>query len=164
MRKRKSGYIVNVSSVAGQNTNPGIGAYGATKGALEQMTEALSKEVAEFGIHVLIIEPGIFRTNFFGAIQTPAAGMPESYQGTAAQKAVSHMQEMSGKQPGDPVKAVEKIYEIVSGEGEAGKLKGHALRYAIGQDAIDRINGKLEKFREDMAASQASEKHKSSAI
>ncbi|KAL9051726.1 MAG: hypothetical protein Q9162_005828 [Coniocarpon cinnabarinum] len=164
MRKRRSGLIVNFSSVAGQNTNPGIGAYGATKAALEAMSEALSKELVDFGISVLIIEPGIFRTNFFGAIQTPAAGVPESYNGTAADKAVSHMQEMSGKQPGDPAKAVEKIYEIVSGEGTTGKLKGKVLRFAIGQDALDRIDGKMTKLADDMATSQASEKHESTAI
>ncbi|KAL9084934.1 MAG: hypothetical protein Q9159_004978 [Coniocarpon cinnabarinum] len=164
MRKRRSGLIVNFSSVAGQNTNPGIGAYGATKAALEAMSEALSKELVDFGIHVLIVEPGIFRTNFFGAIQTPASGIPESYNGTPAEKAVAHMQQMSGKQPGDPAKAVEKIYEIISGEGEAGKLKGKVLRFAVGQDALDRIDGKMKKFSEDMATSQASEKHMSTAI
>lgn len=121
------------------------------------MTEALSKELVDFGVNVLIIEPGIFRTNFFGAIQTAAAGIPESYKNTAADKAVTHMKEMSGKQPGDPAKLTEKTFEIISGTGEAGKLKGKLLRFAIGQDALDRITGKLKMVTDDMALSQASE-------
>ena len=164
MRNRHSGTIVNFSSVAGQNTNPGIGAYGATKAAVEAMSEAWSKELTAFGIAVLIVQPGIFRTNFFGAIQTAAAGIPESYEGTAADKAVSHMKELSGKQPGDPAKAVDKIYDIITGEGDAGKLKGHVLRFAVGQDALDRIDGKMKTFAEDMAASQALESSLSTAI
>jgi len=164
MRQRKAGLIVNFSSVAGQNTNPGIGAYGSTKAAIEQMSEALSAELTDFNIQVLIIEPGIFRTNFFGAIQTAEEGMPEHYNGTAAEKAVSHMKQMSGKQPGDPDKLVEKIWQIISGEGEAGQLKGKLLRFAIGEDALQRIEGKNKKLMEDMALSKQSEQRASTKI
>jgi len=157
LRQHKSGLIVNFSSVAGQNTNPGIGAYGSTKAALEQMSEALSLELADFNIQILIIEPGIFRTNFFGAIQTAAAGMPEHYNGTAAAKAVSHMKQMSGKQPGDPKKLVDKVFEIISGQGEAGKLKDKVLRFAIGADALQRIDTKQQKLLQDLAFSKQSE-------
>lgn len=164
MRQRHAGLIINFSSVAGQNTNPGIGAYGSTKAALEQMTEALSVELADFNIQVMIIEPGIFRTNFFGAIQTAEEGIPEHYVGTAAEKAVNHMKEMSGKQPGDPEKLVEKLYQMISGEGEAGQLKGKILRFAIGEDALDRIEGKQKKLLEDMKLSRESEARASTKI
>ena len=93
MRNRHAGLIVNFSSVAGQNTNPGIAAYGATKAAVEAMSEALSKELVDFGISVLIVKPGLFRTDFFNAIQTAEAGIPESYNGTPAEKAAIHMKE-----------------------------------------------------------------------
>ena len=164
MRQRKAGLIVNFSSVAGQDTNPGIGAYGSTKAAVEAISEALSKELSEFGISVLIIEPGAFRTNFLGALQTTAGGIPEHYNGTAAEKATSMMKSMNGKQPGDPEKASEKVYEIISGEGETGKLKGEVLRYPIGQDALARIDKKSKKFLEDMALGKESEDNLSTAF
>ena len=164
MRQRRAGLIVNFSSVAGQDTNPGIGAYGSTKAAVEAMSEALSKELSEFGISVLIIEPGAFRTNFLGALQTTATGIPEHYNGTAAEKATNAMKAANGKQPGDPEKAVEKIFEIVTGEGDAGKLKNKVLRFPIGQDALARIEKKTKKFVEDMTAGKESEDRLSTAF
>src|SRR4051812_7357273 len=67
MRARRSGAIVNVSSMGGQMSFEGVGAYSASKFALEGMSEALALEVKPFGIKVLIVEPGSFRTGFGGA-------------------------------------------------------------------------------------------------
>ena len=128
------------------------------------MLEALPKELAEFGIAVLIIELGAFRTNFLGALQTTADGIPEHYNGTAAEKATNAMKAANGKQPGDPEKATEKLFEIIAGEGETGKLKGKVLRFAIGQDALARIEKKTKKFSEDMAVSKESEDSLSTAF
>jgi NAD(P)-dependent dehydrogenase (short-subunit alcohol dehydrogenase family) len=66
MRERGSGAIVQMSSMGGRFTFPGVGAYSATKFALEGWSEALAKEVERFGIRVLIVEPGAFRTSFNG--------------------------------------------------------------------------------------------------
>ena len=163
MRERKSGLIVNFSSVAGHDSNAAVGAYASTKFAVEALSEALAKEVAEFGIEVLIIEPGAFRTNFLGALQVTSEGIPDHYRGTPADKVVEMMKANDGKQKGSPEKAIEKIYELISGEGETGKLKGKVLRYAIGEDAITRIGNKMKKVSEDMALSNESETSVSSA-
>jgi len=64
MRERKTGSIVQISSVGGLITAPGFGAYCAAKHALEALSEALASEVAPFGIRVLIVEPGAFRTTY----------------------------------------------------------------------------------------------------
>lgn len=66
MRARRSGAIVQLSSVGGQGSMPGFGAYSATKFALEGLSEALAAEVRPLGIRVLIVEPGAFRTSLFG--------------------------------------------------------------------------------------------------
>jgi short-subunit dehydrogenase len=75
MRERGSGAIVQMSSMGGRFTFPGAGAYSATKFALEGWSEALAKEVDQFGIRVLIVEPGAFRTSFnaSGALQISEA-------------------------------------------------------------------------------------------
>jgi NAD(P)-dependent dehydrogenase (short-subunit alcohol dehydrogenase family) len=67
MRERRRGHIVNVSSTGGQVSFPGVGYYTATKFALEGLSEALSQECASFGVKVLIVEPGTFRTEWAGS-------------------------------------------------------------------------------------------------
>jgi NAD(P)-dependent dehydrogenase (short-subunit alcohol dehydrogenase family) len=153
MRARKSGTIVNISSVAGQNAIPSCSLYASTKFALEGMTESLAKEVADFGISVLIVEPGAFRTNFLNAMVINETGLGD-YQGNVVGETLQKFQAASGKQAGDPDKAVAAIYEIVVGQGEAGKLKGKVLRLVLGKDALARIEGKVAKFQEDMALSR----------
>jgi NAD(P)-dependent dehydrogenase (short-subunit alcohol dehydrogenase family) len=82
MRVQGGGAIVQMSSVGGQTTAPGFGAYCATKFALEGLTQALADEIAPFGIRTLIVEPGAFRTGLFRADAAYlSAAMPE-YAGT----------------------------------------------------------------------------------
>jgi NAD(P)-dependent dehydrogenase (short-subunit alcohol dehydrogenase family) len=64
MRRQRSGHIINISSVGGYAGYPGWGVYGATKFAVEGLTEALAGEVAPLGIKVTVVEPGFFRTDF----------------------------------------------------------------------------------------------------
>src|SRR5580704_11253355 len=99
MRSRRSGAIVQISSMGGQMSFAGFAGYSATKFALEGMSEALADEVRPLGIKVLIVEPGAFRTELFGNI---SASTPISdYAGTAGQ--TRHMIEASaGVQPGTP--------------------------------------------------------------
>jgi short-subunit dehydrogenase len=74
LRAQKSGAIVNVSSMGGQMSFPGVAAYSASKFALEGLSEALAQELAPFGIKVMIVEPGALRTNFSCADRRHHAG------------------------------------------------------------------------------------------
>jgi NAD(P)-dependent dehydrogenase (short-subunit alcohol dehydrogenase family) len=102
MRSRKSGAIVQISSMGGQLSFAGFSAYSATKFALEGMSEALADEVRPFGIKVLIVEPGAFRTRLFGNISAsaPITGYAETVGQTRRM-----IETTAGAQPGDPAKA-----------------------------------------------------------
>lgn len=155
MRNRRKGTIINVSSVGGQDGNPSCGLYAASKFALEGLSEALSKEMAEFGISVLVVEPGQFRTNFLNAYVLNESGLSEPYRGSAVEEALGKFQLMAGKQIGDPEKAVDIMFEVVTGEGAAGSLKGKILRLPLGIDALERIRGKVDHVGKDLDATWA---------
>jgi NAD(P)-dependent dehydrogenase (short-subunit alcohol dehydrogenase family) len=150
MRCRGSGTIVNVSSIAGQDAQPSCGLYSASKFALEGLTESLSKEVKEFGINVLLVEPGAFRTNFLEASVKSNITDEKAYQGTLLEATLNKFANAAGKQPGDPNKAVNIIFEVASGEGAAGHLKGKILRLPLGKDCFARLKTKLESVQSDI--------------
>ncbi|KAI1210153.1 NAD(P)-binding protein [Annulohypoxylon truncatum] len=151
MRARRTGTIVNVSSIACKDPQPVSGIYAASKGALEAMSESLAAEVAPFNVSVLIVEPGAFRTNFLAAFSPPRAPLPAGYEDTAVDKMRAHYSGNHGKQIGDPVKGVDRIYEAVTGEGMAGKLKGKVLRLVIGTDSWNRMRRNNDRFLGDLA-------------
>jgi NAD(P)-dependent dehydrogenase (short-subunit alcohol dehydrogenase family) len=140
MRRQGSGAIVQMSSVGGQVTAPGFGAYCATKFALEGLTETLRDEVAGFGIHTLIVEPGAFRTGLFrpGAAYE-SAEMPE-YADTVGPTR-EYVRNNDGAQPGDPVKAAAAIIGALDAEEPP-------LRLVLGEDAI----GNIEQRQQALAA------------
>lgn len=150
MRARSSGTIVNISSVAGQDGATTCGLYSASKFALEGLSESLAKEEAESGISVLIVEPGAFRTNFLSAFISPERGVGEGAPGAG----MGRWNAMAGKQAGDPRKGAEAIFQVVTGEGEAGKLKGKIIRLPLGKDSVTRIETKLESVKSDVATSR----------
>ncbi|KAJ3544785.1 hypothetical protein NM208_g2866 [Fusarium decemcellulare] len=154
MRTRGSGTIINVSSVAGQDGNPSCGLYAASKFGLEGFTEALAKETKEFGINVLLVEPGAFRTNFLGASVKSDSSTEQAYKGSAVDEALKKFNAATGKQAGDPKKAVNIIFEVATGEGTAGHLKGNILRLPLGQDAFTRIQNKINAVQKDLDASR----------
>ena len=101
MRRQGSGAIVQISSMGGQVTMPGFGAYCAAKFALEAVSESLAGEVAPFGIQVLIVEPGAFRTGFGGAGIQRSPELGDVYAETVRPTRVA-VDGMDGSQPGDP--------------------------------------------------------------
>ncbi|PHH91766.1 hypothetical protein CDD83_10334 [Cordyceps sp. RAO-2017] len=163
MRARRSGLIVNVSSVAGQDSRATTGLYGSSKFALEGWSEALAMEVAEFGISVLIVEPGAYRTNFLHAARQPDKLVADDYRGTVVEAGLRKFADMTGKQPGDPDKAVERMFQVIAGEGDAGGLRGKVLRLVLGMDAVERIETKTKRLLDDVAAARKLEEASSTA-
>lgn len=146
MRERRTGTIVQITSMGGLTTAPGFGAYCAAKHALEGLSECLAKEVAAFGVRVLIVEPGAFRTNLFGAgfRSMPALDAYASSVGpTRAFVAGAH-----GEQAGDPAKAARAIVDAVL-------TATPRLRLPLGADAVGGIREKLTEVAADVEASEA---------
>lgn len=146
MRQQRSGHILNISSVGGFVSFAGAGLYSSTKFALEALSEALAQEVAPLGIKVTIVEPGAFRTDFNGRSLAVAETPIEDYQAVVGGLR-QWLQDMDGKQPGDPVKAAEAMIQVVDSDNPP-------LRLALGADAIDGIKAKLESVKAELDAWQ----------
>jgi NAD(P)-dependent dehydrogenase (short-subunit alcohol dehydrogenase family) len=142
-RKQRSGNIVNISSIAGLVGSPGWGYYNATKFAVEGLSEALIAEMEPFGVHVTVIEPGPFRTDFLGRSGKEAALQISDYQTTAG-KTREYFHTQAGKQAGDPQKAIEAIVAAVS----APTPPKHLL---LGKFALNRFRGKLDAMQKEIA-------------
>jgi NAD(P)-dependent dehydrogenase (short-subunit alcohol dehydrogenase family) len=143
MRERGTGAIVQMSSMGGRFSFPGVAAYSATKFALEGWSEALAKEVARFGIQVLIVEPGAYRTSFNGPallMSKPTAAYNDQIDAVRNNLATD-----DGQQPGDPAKAAAAILHALESEDPP-------LRLALGNDAVDAISESLENARAELAA------------
>jgi short-subunit dehydrogenase len=142
MRARGYGTIVNVSSVAGFVAHPGNGAYNASKAAFDGMTEALAAEVRDFGVRVLLVQPGPFRSQFLGHSVGPNARVgayPDYAQAT---------RNRAGKQASDPAKMAAQIIRAVRNR-ETG------FRLVLGSDAWSAIRAKLDVLAADLTASRA---------
>ena len=138
MRKRGRGHIVNISSMGGLVGFPGVGYYNATKFAVEGMSEALAKETAPLGIKLTLIEPGPFRTDWSGrSLKKPVTAIADYAQTAHARRAA--IQERSGKQAGDPVRAAEAIINAVESPEPP-------LRLLLGRFAYDATREKLKNF------------------
>ena len=111
LREQRSGHIIQVSSIGGISAFPGIGMYHASKWALEGISQALAAEVKSFGIHVTLIEPGGFSTDWGGA----SAKHAETLSAYAELHEASQ-QRRAGNTPGDPVASAEAILRIVDAE------------------------------------------------
>lgn len=127
LRKQRAGHIIQISSAGGRIALPGLSAYHAAKFAVEGFSEAVSKEVAPFGVLVTIVEPGGFRTDWAGSSMTVHGCGPE-YAGTVGMIA-SHVQTNGDVQIGDPKKAAAAIMTIAAAANPP-------LRLLLGSDAV----------------------------
>ena len=124
MRSRRTGTIVNISSIGARISPPGSGYYSAVKAAVEALTLSLRKEVKPLGITAMIVEPGAFRTDFAGRSLTQAAAPLPDYADTAGKRRKEH-DTVHGTQPGDPERAAEAIIAAIeSAEPPAFLLLG----------------------------------------
>ena len=142
-RSNRNGTIVNISSTSGISGNASYSLYAASKFALEGASESLAAELAPFNIRVLIVEPGGFRTNFQGAVESPE--LSEPYRGTVSEELGKRMAGVHGKQAGDPAKAGQAIVEVVTGAGRGKEVEG-VLRLPLGKDAVERAYTKINSF------------------
>ncbi|EGC28967.1 hypothetical protein DICPUDRAFT_73705 [Dictyostelium purpureum] len=133
--------IINISSSSGFSSYlPGIGIYGATKHAVEGLSESLSQELLEFGIHVTTILPGPYRTNFSNNIQSPKNPIPEY---TSVRKSEAMFSEQSGKQAGDPYTGSDCIIDVAF-------LEKPPVHFWLGKSAHDAAKRKMERVTEDL--------------
>lgn len=141
MRARKSGHILNIASIGGLRSFPGVGFYNATKYAVDGLSESLAKEVAPLGIKVTIICPSGFRTDWAGrsANETPST-LPD-YATTAA-KNMSDIRNVSGRQAGDPIKAAKAMIHVVETDQPP-------MRLLLGKAALKGARIKLQELSSD---------------
>ncbi len=140
MRARRSGHIVNVSSLGGLMAFAATGYYHATKFAVEAVSESLAQEVAPLGIKVTIVEPGAFRTNWAGSSMAESPIVIDDYAETAGKRRIS-TKAVSGNQPGDPARAAAAIQMAV-------ESKAPPLRLLLGGSALDLAYKRLESKRD----------------
>jgi NAD(P)-dependent dehydrogenase (short-subunit alcohol dehydrogenase family) len=141
-RKQMAGHIVNLSSIGGLIGTAGWGYYNATKFAVEGLSQALAAEMEPLGVHVTVIEPGPFRTDFLGRSGVASATRMSDYEPTAG-KAREYFATQAGKQPGDPERAVAAIVEAV----EAPQPPKHLL---LGKIALQRFRARLDQWNQEL--------------
>ena len=144
MRKLRKGFIVNLSSIAGLYSIPSLGYYNATKFAVEGLSEALWQEVEPLGIKVMLVEPSGFRTDWAGRSADESKQQITDYAATAG-KLRNMLRDISGKQPGDPVRAVQAIIKAVESAQPPHRL-------LLGNDAFEAATAKLKNLNKEFLA------------
>jgi len=144
MRERRRGHIINVTSMGGFITMPGITFYCGSKFALEGISEALGKEVAAFGIRVTALAPGQFRTDWAGRSMQRTPRSIDDYDAVMDPIRAAR-QAKSGNQPGDPGKAAQALLQLVEAENPP-------VRLFLGEDALAIVQQKLEQMTAEIAA------------
>lgn len=135
MRAKRSGRIINISSIGGYRSAPGFGVYCSTKFAVEGLSEALYYELAPLGVHVTVVEPGYFRTDFLDASSLTVSSMViEDYSETSG-AVRAHARSLNHNQPGDPEKFARTIVDLAS-------WKEPPIRLPLGSDTVAAIEAK----------------------
>jgi NAD(P)-dependent dehydrogenase (short-subunit alcohol dehydrogenase family) len=135
MRSQRSGHVINMSSLGGYRVGAGFGVYGSTKFAVEGLSEALHAELWPLGIHVTVVEPGYFRTDFLDSSSAmEAKNVIEDYAETDGKVRVS-ASAYNHRQPGDPKRLAQALLTLVSAENPP-------LRLQLGTDALTRVREK----------------------
>jgi NAD(P)-dependent dehydrogenase (short-subunit alcohol dehydrogenase family) len=144
MRARRSGAIVNISSIGARICPPGSGYYAASKAALEGLSGSLRKELAPLGIAVVVVEPGGFRTDFAGRSLQQSATVIDDYAETAGKRRKEH-DTAHGRQPGDPARAARAILAAVEADEPPALLM-------LGTDALTAIRTVIDAQLAELTA------------
>ncbi|KVQ62723.1 oxidoreductase [Burkholderia territorii] len=147
MRKRRRGRILNITSMGGHITMPGIAYYCGSKFALEGISETLGKELAPFGIAVTAVAPGSFRTDWAGRSMTRTPRSIADYD-ALFDPIRRAREEKSGRQPGDPAKAARAMLAII----EADHPPAHLL---LGSDALRLVRAKWSALEDEIRTWEA---------
>ncbi|WP_316231789.1 oxidoreductase [Bradyrhizobium sp. SZCCHNR1051] len=143
MRARRRGHIVNVTSMGGFITMPGISFYCGSKFALEGISESLGKEVAAFGIRVIALAPGQFRTDWAGRSMDRTPRSISDYDAVMDPIRAARLAK-SGNQPGDPAKAAQALLALVEAEKPP-------VRLFLGEDALALVEQKIEGMKAEVS-------------
>jgi NAD(P)-dependent dehydrogenase (short-subunit alcohol dehydrogenase family) len=144
MRARRSGHIINITSMGGIVTFPGVGFYHGSKFALEGISETLGKEVKDFGIAVTAVAPGGFRTDWAGRSMVRGPRVIADYD-ALFEPVRAARQARDGKQPGDPRKAAQAILKLVASDNPPAHL-------LLGPDAVTLVDAKLLALQAEIDA------------
>lgn len=143
MREKRSGHIINISSIGGLRASVGWGVYGATKFAIEGITESLAAELAPLGIHATVVAPGFFRTNFLDQSSlTRTKNVINDYSETVG-KMREFATSANNHQPGDPKKLAAAFLKLAASDTPPVHLP-------LGKDTLDRFRAKTKDFENDI--------------
>ncbi|HEY9665081.1 MAG TPA: oxidoreductase [Allocoleopsis sp.] len=148
MRQHRSGHIINLSSIGGYRASAGWGIYNSTKFAVEGITEALHHELAPLGIHVTVVEPGYFRTDFLDHTSLRKTATQIADYAETVGKIRAFAAERNHQQPGDPAKLAQAILQLAA----ANKPP---LRLPLGKDTLQAIAQKNAYVEKETAAWRA---------
>lgn len=144
LRANKSGHIFNISSVGGYVGNfPGWGIYCSTKFAVAGLTESLSAEVKEFGVHATIVYPGYFRTDFLKDSSLLLPENPIAAYKEVRQSENAHKDSINENQPGDPEKLASALIKVSQDENPP-------LHLFLGEDAYNMANQKITSVQDEL--------------
>ena len=145
MRAQRSGHVFNVSSVGGMVGGASGAIYCASKFAIEGFSESIAQEVGPFGVHVTIVEPGFFRTDFLDATSVVYAANPIADYAQASAALRGFYEARSHNQAGDPAKLGQALVALANAENPP-------VRWAAGTDAIGMIEGKIAGLTTELEA------------
>lgn len=146
-RRRRAGHILNITSMGGHITMPGIAYYCGSKFALEGISDTLSKELAPFNIFVTAVAPGSFRTDWAGRSMQRTPRSISDYDASFDPLRQAR-EEKSGRQPGDPHKAARAMLTLIASPNPPAHL-------LLGSDALALVREKLQRTAESIEQWQA---------
>jgi NAD(P)-dependent dehydrogenase (short-subunit alcohol dehydrogenase family) len=149
LRRNRTGHIVNISSVGGFVGSPGWGVYASTKFAVEGLSEALNTELAPLGVHVTVVEPGYFRTDFLdsSSLHVQQQQLDDYLDGPAGSIRETTAR-VNHAQPGDPSKAARAIVDMVGSPNPPVRLQ-------LGTDTIRAVEAKIGRVQSELATWRA---------
>jgi NAD(P)-dependent dehydrogenase (short-subunit alcohol dehydrogenase family) len=148
MRRQGHGHVINISSVGGYAAYPGWGIYGATKFAVEGLTESLAAELAPLGIRATVVEPGFFRTDFLDARSLARTGVELPAYAATVGEMRALMAGANHRQPGDPKKLAAALMRLADSAEPP-------LRLPLGSDTLARIAEKHRFVERELEAWRA---------